>query len=301
MVLKISAVGNVDEQRPLKEITVPYLQLVPRYAIFYPWVFVTSIFAEVSILGFFLSLVALFTGTSYVEKFWGSKEVLRFIVLIGSITNLSTVIVAIISNIIRDDVKGMDLPSGGGISYYLGFLIVLKQLIPEHHVVLFQGLINFRIKHMPFVTLVILILVSLLTKSIYPAVPSVTSFFVSYNYLRFYQSFASDPLLPITSVSGDAGNATLVRGDASDAFQLVEFFPSAAKPYLAPVINGIYDISVFLGLVSPLDDEAVENSNLRAQKMSERVSQADKLIANSVAERRRQVALQVIEDRISRS
>lgn len=301
LIFRVVALNRMAEPMPLKTITVPFLQLVPRYAIFYPWVFITSIFAETSLIGFFVSLVVLASGTSYVEKFWGTREVLKFILLIGSITNLVTVMVSIISNILREDVKGMDLPSGGGLSYYFGFLIVLKQLIPEHNVVLFQGLMNFRIKHASFVTLVVMMVASLLTKSIYPAVPSITSFLVSYNYLRFFQSLSSDPLLPITSVNGDPSSSTVIRGDASDAFQFVELFPSASKPFLAPVFNAIYDVSVWISIVTPFNDDAVEHSNLRAQKRSERANQANRLIANSVAERRRQVALQVIEDRVSRT
>lgn len=280
---------------------VPYIQLVPRAAIYHPWVFFTAIFAEPAILSFLISFAVLYVSTSYVEKFWGYREVVKFVLIVGGITNLLTVIVTIVSNIFRGDVLGMDKPLGGGISYYFGFLVVLKQVIPEHNVVLFQGLLHFRVKHVPFMLLLIVLAWSGVTRSLYPAVPSVVSFFVSYNYLRFNQSFFTDPLLPVTTASGDQSNATLVRGDASDAFQLVEFFPSITKPYLSVVINEIYEVSVLFGLVTPFNDETIEQSNLRAQKMTEQANQANKLIANSVAERRRQVALQVIEDRINKA
>lgn len=286
---------------PVLDLIIPYVQLVPRYAIFYPWVFFTAIFAETSIVAFIVSLAVLYVATSYVEKFWGFKEVVKFILIIGTITNFSTVLVTIVSNIFRGDVLGMDKPLGGGISYYFGFLVVLKQLIPEHNVVLFQGLVNFRVKHLPSLMLLIAGVWSGVARSLYPFVPSVYSFFVSYIYLRFFQSLFSDPILPVTSATGDQTNSSVVRGDASDAFQLVEFFPSVLKPYLSVVINAIYDVFVLLGLVTPFNEEVIEQSNIRAQKLSEQASQASKLIANSVAERRRQVALQVIEDRISRT
>lgn len=299
--IKFYAVQQPEEQRSMGDILVPYFQLVPRSAVFYPWVFATAIFAEVSIVAFLVSLVVLYVATSYVEKFWGHREVIKFVVVVGAITNFSTVIVTIVSNIFRGDVLGMDKPLGGGISYYFGFLVVLKQLIPEHNVVLFQGLLNFRVKHLPFLLLLVVCVWSAIGRSLYPAVPSVISFFVSYNYLRFHQSFFTDPLLPVTTASGDQSHATLIRGDASDAFQLVEFFPAVTKPYLSVVVNGAYEVSVLLGLVTPFNDEVIEQSNLRAQKLTEQVNQANKLIANSVAERRRQVALQVIEDRINRT
>lgn len=283
---------------PILLLVVPFLQLVPRYAIFYPWVFVTAIFAEVSIISFVLSLIVLFIATSYVEKFWGYKEVIKYVLLVGTLTNLSTVVVAIVSNIFRGDVAGMDLPLGGGISYVFAFLVVIKRLIPEHNVVLFQGLINFRIKHLPFISLVLAVSWSAIFSALYPVVPAFFAFFIAYIYLRFFQALSVDPLLPTTSGSEDSG-ASIIRGDASDAFQLVEFFPSVAKPYLSVVTNDIYDASVFLGLIAPFNEEFIEQSNLRVQKLNERVNHANKLIANSVAERRRQVALQVIEDRMN--
>lgn len=294
--IKLSTRQPAD-QTPLLKLIIPYVQLVPRYAIFYPWVFVTAIFAEVSIFSFVLSFAVLFVSTGYVEKFWGYKELLKFLLLIGTLTNFFTVIITIVSNIFRSDVSGMDKPLGGGISYYFGFLIVLKQLIPEHNVVLFQGLINFRAKHLPFIVLTLVLAWSLCARALYPALPSVLSFFIAYNYLRFYQSVFADPLLPITTASGENSNTVIVRGDASDAFQLVEFFPSVAKPYLAPVFSGIYELSVLIGVVTPFNEEAIEQGNARSQKLSLQLKQANRLLSNTVAERRRQVALQVIEDR----
>lgn len=276
---------------------VPYIQLIPRYAIFYPWVFATAIFAETSIVGFLVSLAVLVVATRYVEKFWGYKEVLKYIFLVGILTNFVTVIVVIIINMLRGNVKGMNQPLGGGASYYMGFLVVLKQVIPEHNVVLFQGLVNFRVKHFPFILLVLAFVWSIVFKSFYPIFPATFSFIVSYNYLRFVQSFYADSLLPTVNPAS-LGNAdtSIIRGDASDAFQLIEFFPSALKPILEPVINGVYDISVLLSLIAPFDEDAIELSNIRVQTMSQQAVDASKK-SNSDADRRRQVALQVIEER----
>lgn len=291
-----------DKQVDFHEILVPYLQLIPRYTIFYPWVIITAIFAEISIFSFIISSAILTVSTKYVEKFWGFREVIKFVLILGSFTNLVTVLITIICNLMRGDVSGMDKPLGGGISYYFGFLVVLKQLIPEHNIVLFQGLINFRVKHLPFIILNIVSVWSLLiSRSLYPAIPSISSFIISYNYLRFYQSFLTDPLLPITMANGGSDNSnSLITGDASDTFQLVEFFPSVTKPYLSVVFDRCYDLGCLLGILVPFNDDSIEQGNIRAKKRLEQVNQAQKSVANSVAERRRQVALQVIEDRINK-
>lgn len=304
LILKIRTrrIAQTDPMAPssLLDIVVPFLQLIPRSAIFYPWVFATAIFAEVTFFSFLLSTVVLYIGTGYVEKFWGYREVVKYILLVGVLTNLFTVIVAIVSNIFRGDVAGMDKPLGGGISYLFAFLVVIKRLIPEHNVVLFHGLINFRIKHLPFILLVLVTLWSSIFRTLHPAVPSLLSFFIAYIYLRFFQIANVDPILPVASTN-EEGAVSVIRGDGSDAFQLVEFFPGITKPYLSILFNAVYKLSVSLGLVTPFDDDFIEQSNLRAQKLSERLNQANKLIANSVAERRRQVALQVIEDRMNGS
>lgn len=284
-----------DSEVNFHDIQVPYLQLIPRYTIFYPWAVITAIFAEITVFSLIVSGSVLTIATRYIEKFWGFKEVIKFVTLVGSITNFATVLITIISNIVREDALGMDKPLGGGISYYFGFLVVLKQLIPEHNLVLFQGLLNCRVKHLPFICLTVVFFWSLIiTRSLYPVLPSIESFLISFTYLRFFQSFAAEPLLPIAS--NDSG--TIVKGDASDVFKLVEFFPNISKPYLSVVFDKGYELAVLVGLITPFNEDSIEQGNARAQKRLEQINQTQKSIANSVAERRRQVALQVIEDRI---
>ncbi|CAX44485.1 conserved hypothetical protein [Candida dubliniensis CD36] len=304
-----------SEDTKFHDVKIPYIQLIPRSTIYNPWVIISSIFAEISIISFIFSFGVLYVGSKFVERFWGNYlEVIKFVIIVGGITNLITVIIAIISNIIRQDGKNMDQPLGGGISYYFGFLVVCKQLIPEHNIVLFQGLINFRVKNVPFALIIFLGLWSIIiTRSLYPAIPSIGSFFVSYFYLRFFQSLNIEPTLPIattstttnttTSSNGpsiDTQNSSIMIGDASDTFQLIDFFPQMIRPVLIPIFQHGYDISVFLGIITPFNDEIVEQSNLRAQKRQEQTNQTQKNVAKSVAERRRQVALQVIEDRINK-
>ncbi|CAK9438566.1 uncharacterized protein LODBEIA_P27900 [Lodderomyces beijingensis] len=282
-----------------QQIHIPFIQLIPSSTIRNPWVLFSAIFAETSLITFVFSFVVLYIGSKFVERFWGQFEVVKFILVVGGVTNLITVLVAIVSNLVRQDLKSMNLPLGGGISYYFGFLVVFKQLIPEHNIVLFRGLVNFRVKHLPFAFMIILTIWSaVISQSLYPAVPSITSFFIAYFYLRFFQSLRTDPTLPIST--NDATNSSVLVGDASDTFQLVEFFPKTLKPYLSPVFEQVYQFAVFLAVITPFNDEAVTQSNSRAQKRQEQANQATKSIASSVAERRRQVALQVIEDRINK-
>ena len=49
-----------------QNIQVPYLQLVPRFTLFYPWVVVTAIFAEVSIIALIISVVVLYLSLIHI-------------------------------------------------------------------------------------------------------------------------------------------------------------------------------------------------------------------------------------------
>lgn len=280
----------------ISQINVPVLQLIPETAIKFPWVLVTAIFAEVSYFGFIASAIVLAAGSAYAESFWGSAETIRFVLVVGTVTNLATVLVTILCNLVRGDVQNMKLPLGGGLPYYIGFLVVLRQLIPEHNVSLFNKLVNFRAKHLPCLLLAVALAWSLLvSRSLYPAIPALSSFIVSYLYLRFYQTIPSDSVLPTAA----GQTSTPIMGDASDTFMLAEFFPAALKPYLGPVFDAVYNACVLLSIVPAFTEELIEQSNARARKRLEQAQQSHGA-GNSVAERRRQVALQVIEEKISK-
>lgn len=296
----LAADPSQAETLEFHSILVPALQLIPRFTILHPWVLLTSIFAETNLISFAFVGCVLSELSRYVEKFWGYQEVIKFVLIIGTATNLFTVLSVITWNIIRGDVPGMFKPLGGGISYVVGFLVVFKQLVPEHNLVFFKGLLNFRLKQVPFILLTVLLLWSLLvSRSVYPALPSLGAFFISYIYLRFFQVFAVDPLLPIAEGSS-LGTTSLFSGDASDTFKLIEFFPSVTHPFLDVAFDAVYNASVYLGVVTPFNEEAIEQSNLRTRTRQKQSNKTNKSVANSVAERRRQVALQVIEERINK-
>ena len=97
--------SSLDEIK-FHDVKISFIQLIPRSTIYNPWVLILSIFAEISIISFIFSFVVLYIGSKFAERFWGNYlEVIKFVIIVGSITNLITVIIAIISNIIRQDGK----------------------------------------------------------------------------------------------------------------------------------------------------------------------------------------------------
>ncbi|GMF08382.1 unnamed protein product [[Candida] boidinii] len=223
----------------------------------------------------------------------------------------------------------------------MAFVVVLKQQSPEHSIKLFNGFLKLRIKQLPLLLLILSLTISLLiTKSLFPYIPIANSFYISWFYLRYIQVNSLSELLP-TSESSSSGENTngddasrnisnsssnsIVRGDASDTFAFIQFFPDFIKPYLKPICRFFYHSSVFLGIIKGFNDDDIESSNLRSIKRfnSRNVSGIDTASnlfsalsftsnqsqnkpntdenAKDVAERRRQFALKVLEERVGGS
>ena len=286
------AIGETDIE--FDKIVVPYLQLIPNHTLLHPWTVITSIFIETKIWKYFISVLITYFAGKFIERSWSSKELIKFVILIGGVTNLLVSLSLIISNIIFQ-LHYFNVPVDGNISLLVGFLVVFKQLIPEHSLVLFKGAIHARVKHIPFLVLLGLTVFSIATFSPTPNYQSWIGFLVSWAYLRFYQSNIIDPLLPQPN---DVIGVQRLKGDASETFSLVHFFPDALAPILSPIFDQFYEIFVQLGLLSRFNDSEIEQSNLIANRRLTGQQQAQQLDSRSAAERRRQVALKVLEERI---
>ncbi|OWB56385.1 hypothetical protein B5S28_g2285 [[Candida] boidinii] len=330
------------------------LQLVPIDSIFKPWVYITSSFLETTSIDFLLGLIVLYFGSKYCESIWnysGSigtnskifSESIWFLIVVAIFSNITSVLI----NILFVDIFGLNpnvlsIPLNYGLlTLLMAFVVVLKQQSPEHSIKLFNGFLKLRIKQLPLLLLILSLTISLLiTKSLFPYIPIANSFYISWFYLRYIQVNSLSELLP-TSESSSSGENTngddasrnisnsssnsIVRGDASDTFAFIQFFPDFIKPYLKPICRFFYHSSVFLGIIKGFNDDDIESSNLRSIKRfnSRNVSGIDTASnlfsalsftsnqsqnkpntdenAKDVAERRRQFALKVLEERVGGS
>lgn len=128
---------------------------------------------------------------------------------------------------------------------------------------------------------------------------SLFGFLTSWIYLRFFR------ITEMTS-SATGGEGSTMKGDASDTFAFVAFFPDAMHPFLSPVCDGIYATLVQLRLCSPFSDEAIEAGNESAASRSEGLpSIMDGRGGGSgggrraEAERRRALALKALDQRLN--
>ncbi|ODV64353.1 uncharacterized protein ASCRUDRAFT_23956, partial [Ascoidea rubescens DSM 1968] len=328
--LKIHILNNAQHQqsdqneiKSVNDIFIPFFELIPSSVIKNPWVLVLSTFVESTFLGGLINALNIMISFKYFERIWGGKELLKFNLIISFFTNLFTSLIVIsltllISNSSDDSNNILNKNYGGVFTLLLSYLVSFKQLIPEHNLVFFKGLIFVRIKHLPFVVLNLLIIVSIINKSYYPGLNSIFSFFFSWFYLRFHQSIILDPLLPTNNTGNTQSfGVRKIKGDASDTFAFIHFFPIVLQPILSPILNLIYQLSIRLGLISQFTDDLIQQSNDLALKringqssLSNSVFSTNNNNANhkntsksseaqEIAERRRQVALKLMQERFN--
>lgn len=266
----------------------PFLQLMPHELYKNPLSLLTSNLVDTSIVKFCINILNLLLGGSYIEKNWNSsKELFRFVIVVGTITNMITVIITVILSFVLNSIS-LDIPIDGNYTMIIGFPIIYKQLLPETTIIyIFKPIDkNFRFKLLPIFIMCTMTLIQFIWFHHFAELLSIwVSFITAWIYLRFYQ------LLPSTMFND---TSELIRGDASDTFQLIYFFPDQIKPILRPIFNWFYDlICVKLRLIQPFELDDIDKGNDLAQK------KGAKPITNSTEERRRQLALQVLQERMS--
>lgn len=272
-----------DPQLQLENIVSPIVQLIPSKVLFYPLSLVLSNLVDVKFWRLILDLPNLIVGGSFIERSWGSgEEMLKFVLFIGSLTNLVITMTAIILNFITPRIP-LDRPLDENYNFLIGFAIIYKQLMPEITILKLKNMgalsKTFRFKHLPTFMMCYLTIMFVIFGHITQVLSIWVTFFFCWFYLRFYQ------------VSRTGERSTV--GDASDSFQLLFFFPYLARPFLKPVFNSAYFLfCTRLQLVQPFHLEDIDRSNTLTEQRGSNIN------AVSAEERRKQLALQVLQERI---
>lgn len=97
-----------------------------------------------------------------------------------------------------------------------------------------------------------------------------------------------------------------MKGDPSETFAFVSFFPDFVHPVLAPVCDATYDVLVQLKLCTPFSDSAIETATENAVSRSEgglpslmNQGGAGGGGKRAEAERRRALALKALDQRLN--
>lgn len=315
------------------QVIIPSLQLVPSHILFHPWTLITSSFVETSPFQFLAGLAIIYFGITFLESQWNASsvnsdsvdeisiylsspsqqpvsETWKFLHFVIIISNFFSLLIVSFIHVFNGTSEALNHPLQYGLFILVvPISVVAKQLIPERNIRVLS-FFKFRIKRLPFILLSLSLLLSVLRMKLSPAIPAFITFLTTWYYLRYLQisPAINSNILPTATPSASSNSSN--RGDPSDTFSLVEFFPELLKPTLKPFFDGFYQISVLLGIVRPWNDDDIDignlRSNLRVSGNPTITSRQTSLVNNTQAtnqnftsaeidERRKQIALKVLE------
>jgi hypothetical protein len=95
-----------------------------------------------------------------------------------------------------------------------------------------------------------------------------------------------------------------MKGDPSETFAFVSFFPDVFHPVLAPICDSVFNALVQLKLCTPFSDSAIETATENAASRSEGglpsiMNQPGGGGKRAEAERRRALALKALDQRLN--
>lgn len=317
--LTLSLLYNIARWRQIDTATttplVPYLTLVPSYFYYYPWTIATATFVEQNIFTVLLNAATIFYGGKYLERAWGSREFSKFIAVVAVIPCVVTIPIYLVWGGItgsssrrygthpRNPTELTQTNSltqiCGGVSIQASFLVAFKQLVPEHTVTVFQGIIKMRVKHFPALFLLLNTISGLAIGTDTATVLAWLGLLASWTYLRFYKR---QPDLTGTSSAG-----TGIKGDASETFAFACLFPDVMQPPIAFVADQIYALLVAVRILTPFsaDDIASGNEQVLARGeaglptlLNGRGVGSRGAAKREEAERRRAIALKALDRRL---
>ncbi|KAJ9122452.1 hypothetical protein QFC22_001877 [Naganishia vaughanmartiniae] len=255
----------------------PYLVLVPGKSFWFPWTFLTAGWVETNIIQFVISVVALPAAAKYLERVWGPRELIRFCIIVIVASNIIAFGLCWIEYIVigHPEIFLYGPPIQGQTALQTGFLVAFTQLIPEHQVQIF-GKLRIRVKNLPGIYLLVSnVLTIVLGQNPYIIIQF--GFFVSWVYLRFFK----------LSENGE------FRGDRSETFAFVNWFPPLVRGPLGKVANLVFALAVRFKVVESWDSTVSASSGAAYQMLPGPGG------ARAEAERRRALALRALDARLA--
>jgi membrane associated rhomboid family serine protease len=259
----------------------------------------TTTFVELSLMPLAISLVCVLFGGRYLERAWGSREFAKFFLIQALIPN--AVCFAVFALLFAFTKTGTYLYGvvNGCIALQTGFLVAFKQLVPEHSIMIFQGLFKAQVKYLAVPIAVGYSVVGLALGQWPKIFLSWSGFFTAWVYLRFYRVQYVESELPLSSnLAAARSERTSIRGDASDTFALAKFFyPALVSDAVSVISDIVYQLLVSLRICTPFSQDDVDASNLQAS-LRVRAATGASGFHDAEAERRRELARRALEERL---
>lgn len=201
--------------------SITYLALIPARTIPFGWNLITAGYIEQSVYGVVISTLGLLLMGKVLEPIWGTREFLKFIFVVNFLTSLCVFVTAVFLYYVTMLETYLYMPISGFHGVLSGFLVGLKQIIPDQEL----SLIKIKAKWLPSLALVLSTAVSFFTAESAIYLPTlIFGTYISWIYLRYWQKKPE----------------TKIRGDPSDEFAFSTFFPEPLRPVIDPIAS-IFD------------------------------------------------------------
>ncbi|XP_042494235.1 rhomboid-like protein 19 [Macadamia integrifolia] len=198
---------------------VTYLGLIPARTIPFGWNLITAGYIDQSIFGVVFSAVGLLFLGKVLEPIWGSWEFLKFVFVVNFLTYICVFVTAISLYYITRQELFLYTPRSGFHGVLLGFLVGIKQIVPDQELSAFS-LLKIKAKWFPSLVLLMSIAISFFTAESASYLPTlVFGTYTSWIYLRYLQRKPETNLM----------------GDPSEEFSFSTFFPEFLRPIIDPI------------------------------------------------------------------
>ncbi|XP_055342776.1 transmembrane protein 115-like [Paramacrobiotus metropolitanus] len=256
----------------------PGTLLPPRFHI---WTAFTTVFMELHWWLVVIDLIVVGLCAKLIEPMWGALEMLVFFEVMNFSVVFMTVVIYFIGyyTTFHEELL-FDTYIHGLTGYVAAVCVAVKQIMPDH--VLFKipvaGSIKFRNRNLPLLLLLGLLVVCSLhvTEWVYFWM-FLSGTYAGFIYLRYLQKHSN-------------GN----RGDSSEAFEFATFFPNVLQPPVSKVVNIFHGVLVKLRIL-----KKQQRKYNFAESLPSGISVTLPGSSQLDAERRKQIALKALNDRLS--
>ncbi|KAI9337078.1 eukaryotic integral membrane protein-domain-containing protein [Pilaira anomala] len=267
----------VDPEASLLSVC-PFIGLLPGFVMYAPWTFLTAAFYEDNIITLLLSVVVLLFCGKYLERAWGSKELLKFVIVTAILSNFVTMLGILVSYYLSGEDKYLyEVQINGMSGVFSAFLVAFKYLIPEHRIAIFGGRVSIRVKNLLGVATVVSIISLIVFRAIVFYNLVNIGWVIGWVYIRFFKYQDG------------------IQGDRSETFAIQTFFPEFLHPIIGFVSNKVYGLLVKLNCCNP-GPRNNNNYDLEIGSVAPVPGSA-----RAEAERRRALALKALDMRLSKS
>ncbi|XP_078440405.1 rhomboid protein-like protein [Wolffia australiana] len=198
-----------------------YLTLIPARTIPFAWNLITAGYIEQSLPRAIISIIGLLFIGKLLEPIWGPKEFMKFILVVNFFTSTCVFVTAISLYYLKREEGYLYVQISGFQGVLLGFLVGIKQIMPDQEISLFS-LLKIKAKWLPSLFVLASTAWSFFSLEAMSYLPTlIFGVYTSWIYLRYLQKKPE----------------TNLRGDPSDDFAFATFFPEFLRPIVGPIAS----------------------------------------------------------------